>query len=93
MRIKRTVANDPVEIGICAGCGNPIYSNENYWLSGEDMIHADGIGARGKTVGESKDYVTIGCLHLYLSEVFEDGEVAKALGIERKNADGTELFN
>lgn len=79
-------ANDPVEIGICAGCGNPIYSNDDYYLCGDEMIHADGVGARGKTCGDQTENVNMSCLHLYLEETHTADEVAKALGIEKKTA-------
>ena len=85
MRNYKTPSNDPVEIGICAGCGHPIYSNENYWLDGDNMIHADGVGATATVVGQQRKR-NICCLFLYLqSELLED-EVDEAMKIERKTA-------
>lgn len=85
MRNYKTPSNDPIEIGICEGCGYPIYSNENYWLDGENMIHADGVGATATVIGQQQKR-NISCLFLYLqSELLED-EVARALEIEKVKA-------
>lgn len=88
MRLPRATANDPVEIGVCAGCGQPIYSNEDYWLTsdGEYMIHAEGVGARGKTCGENPRSVTMSCLGLYIRDNCEEELLAKLLDIVRVNA-------
>lgn len=79
-------ANDPVEIGICAGCGNPIYSNDDYYFCDDEMIHAFGVGARGKTCGDHPETVTMSCLCLYLMETRSMDEVAQAIGIEKHKA-------
>ena len=85
MRNFREYSNDPYEIGICAGCGHPIYSNDNYWLDGDEMIHADGVGAMA-TVIDKPGTITISCLMLYLENICMQDEVAEAMGIEKKKA-------
>lgn len=85
MRNYKTQSNDPIEIGICAGCGHPIYSNENYWLDGDNMIHADGVGASAKVPGQAR-WIKLSCLFLHLNEESMEDEVADAMKIERKTA-------
>ena len=82
MRDFKPVENDPVEIGVCAGCGQPIYSNEDHWLDGVNMIHAEGAGARVKVIG-TELWKNVSCLFLYLNEEMLDNEVAEAMKIER----------
>ena len=86
MRLPRATANDPVEIGICDGCGQPIYSNEDYWQGDDVMIHAEGVGAIGKTCGENPRSVTMSCLGLYIRDNCEEELLAKLLDIVRVNA-------
>lgn len=85
MRKYRGNEEDPIEIGVCAGCGHPIYSNENHWLDGENMIHADGVGAMA-TIVDKPGKVKISCLLLYMENICMEDEVAKALEIERVRA-------
>lgn len=89
MRNYKTPSNDPIEIGICSGCGYPIYSNENYWLDGDNMIHADGVGARATVIGQQHKR-NICCLFLYLQRELLEDEVADAMRIEKKKAYGEE---
>jgi hypothetical protein len=82
MRNYKTPSNDPIEIGICAGCGHPIYSNENYWLDGDNMIHASGkiayVKADNKVIGNWT------CLFAYMQENAMQDEAASLFGMERK---------
>lgn len=87
MRNFKTPSNDPIEIGICAGCGHPIYSNENCRLDGDNMIHADGVGATATVIGQLRKR-NISCMSLYIESEFLVDEVAEALGFELKKAYG-----
>ena len=61
----RNDGGDPYEIGRCAGCGHAIMSDDDYFISGEDMIHAEGVGAVAKVPGKAKA-INMSCLFLYL---------------------------
>lgn len=77
--------SDPVVIGTCAACGYPIYSNEEYFVSNDEMIHAEGVGANAKIVG-TETSVPISCLFLYLQQDGMEEEAAHLFGIERVKA-------
>ena len=74
--------NDPVVIGYCAACGHPIFSNEDYYTAGDDMIHAEGVGARAKIIGTETN-INVSCLLLMLQQDGMEDETAKLFGIER----------
>ena len=85
MRRVRNDSADPVMIGTCAACGHPIYSNEDYYLSDGEMIHARGVGAIAKTVETGKT-IYMSCLFLHLQQDRMEDEAAKLFGIERVRA-------
>lgn len=85
MVIKKTKASDPVEIGICAACGHPIFSNEDYYISEGEMIHAEGVGASAKVPGMAR-WINMSCLFLHLQREHMEDEAAELFGIERKRA-------
>ena len=77
-------ADDPVVIGYCAGCGNPIYSNEPYLEHNGEMVHIEDAGAVARIVdSEMNRTVNMSCLLLYLQEICEEDRVIKALGMQR----------
>lgn len=73
-------ANDPVVIGYCAACGHPVYSNDDYYISGDEMIHASGVGAIARTVETGKS-IYMSCLFLHLQQELMEEETAKLFGI------------
>ncbi len=77
--------NDPYVIGTCAACGHPVYSNEDYYISEGEMIHAQGVGAIAKTV-ESGKSIYMSCLFLHLQREQMEDEAAQLFGIERVKA-------
>ena len=84
MRLPKATANDPVIIGYCAGCGNPIYSNEQYLTYFGDMIHAEGVGAVARIVdNEMNRTIQMSCVLLYIREICEEDKVIEALGMTR----------
>lgn len=85
MRVNKPDSGDPVVIGTCEACGHPIYSNEDYYLSDGEMIHAEGVGANAKIVG-TETSVPISCLFLYLQKDGMECETAKLFGIENVTA-------
>lgn len=75
---------DPIEIGFCAGCGDTIWSDEDYFTDDAgNMIHASGHFCTVETVSGRK---RIPCAALYFSEVCIWDEAVKAMGLERKEA-------
>ena len=82
MRVNKPDNGDPVVIGTCAACGHPIYSNEDYYLSDGEMIHAEGVGASAKVPGQAR-WIKLSCLFLHLNEESMEDEAAKLFGIER----------
>lgn len=83
MRIVKSKSGDPVVIGRCAACGHPIFSNEDYYISEGEMIHAKGVGAIAK-VAASNRTVYISCLFLHLQQEQLEDEAAEMFGIELK---------
>ena len=78
----RSENGDPHVIGTCAACGHPIFSNEDYFISDDEMIHARGVGAIAKTV-ESGKTIYMSCLFLHLQQNNMEHEAAKLFGIEQ----------
>ena len=74
---------EPVQIGWCAGCGAPVWDNERYLCDGDEMIHAEGVGARATLCDGSGRRVNVSCLLLYLQEVCLEEEVIGALHLRR----------
>ena len=72
---------EPTIIGWCAGCGTEIYSDQEYFLDGETMIHATGHIFRAKHDNQFYPYT---CLMNYLNESGLFDEAALALGMERR---------
>lgn len=85
MRRVSSDSGDPVVIGTCAACGHPVFSNEDYYESDGEMIHAEGVGANAKIVG-TETSVPISCLFLYLQKDGMNDEAAKLFGIEKVTA-------
>lgn len=85
MRRVRSEAGDPVVIGTCAACGHPIYSNEDYYISNDEMIHAEGVGASAKVPGMAR-WIKMSCLFLHLQQDGMEDEAAKLFGIEKVTA-------
>ena len=82
MRRVTSESGDPYVIGTCAACGHPIYSNDDYYISNGEMIHARGVGAIAKTV-ESGKTIYMSCLFLHLQQDNMEDEAAELFGIER----------
>lgn len=74
---------EPMQIGWCAGCGAPVWDNECYFLDGDEMIHAEGVGARAAVCDGSGRCVDVSCLLLYVQEVCLEQEVIGALRLQR----------
>ena len=85
MVFKKTDSGDPIIIGTCAACGHPIYSNEDYFLSNDEMIHAEGVGAIAKTADTGKT-IYMSCLFLHLQQEHMEDETVELFGIERVGA-------
>ncbi len=82
MRRVTSESGDPHVIGTCAACGHPIYSNEDYYISCGEMIHARGVGAIAKTVETGKT-IYMSCLFLRLQQDSMEDEAAAMFGMER----------
>lgn len=86
MRVVRAESDDPVVVGYCTACDQPIFSNEDYYIDQYGaMIHAKGVGATAKIAG-SDTSIYISCLHLYLQQEHPEYETAEIFGLEKKEA-------
>lgn len=83
-RKMKAKISDPVEIGFCAGCGDTIWSDEEYLVDDAgNMVHADGHFCFVDTLNGKRK---IPCAALYFTEICLWDEAVKAMGLERKGA-------
>lgn len=72
---------EPQVIGWCAGCGSEVYSDQEYFQDGDQIVHATGFITKITTINGQ---VPVSCLMSYLSECCLENEVAQLLGMERR---------